>query len=145
MIQRILLGWDGSPPAKRALDIAVDLARRYDAEIVAVSVAYSPAHAETEDDRLESVHAARRYLTETLDAVRDRADRIGVDLEHVVIEGIHPSEEIANYAHEHGFDLVVVGHHRRRRAGRFLLHGLAERLLRSADMPVLVVGEDNGR
>jgi nucleotide-binding universal stress UspA family protein len=46
------------------------------------------------------------------------------------------------YAHEHRFDLVVVGHHRNRRLGRFLLHRLAERMSARADMPVLVVSDD---
>ncbi len=144
MFHRILIAWDGSRPARRALDLAVDHARRYQAEVVAVSVAYSPGHAETEADRVESVDAARAYLLETLAAVRDRADRVGVPLEHVVVEGDRPAESLLRYAHEHGFDLVVAGRHRRSRAGRVLLHGVAERLVSSSDIPVLVVGEGNG-
>ena len=142
MIQQILIAWDGSPPARYALDIAIEFARRYEAELVAASVAHSPAHAETEADRAESVDAARRYLEETLEAVADRAARVGVPLEHVIIEGHNPADDILGYAHEHGIDLVVVGHHRNRRPGRFLLHGLAERMIAHADMPVLVVSDE---
>lgn len=143
MFQRVLVGWDGSQPAKRALDVAVDLARRYDAEIVAVSIAHSPAHAETEADRIESVDAARAYLVESFANVSDRAHRVGVELEHVLIEGDHPADDLIAYAHEHGFDLVVVGHHRRR-AGRFVVHGLTKRLVDVCDVPVLVVTEPDG-
>jgi nucleotide-binding universal stress UspA family protein len=143
MFQRILLAWDGSEPALRALDLAVDLARRYDAEVVAASVAHSPAHAETEDDRVESVDAARRYLRESLEKVRDRADRVGVPLEQALIEGDHPAEDLLRYAHEHGFDLVVAGHHRGGRASRFLFRDLAETLVAAAAIPVLIVGERN--
>jgi nucleotide-binding universal stress UspA family protein len=144
MFQKILLAWDGSRAALRALDLAVDIARRYDAELCAVGVAHSPAHAETGADRRESADAARRYLEETLAQVRDRADRVGVALELAIVEGDHPPEDILRYAHEHGFDLVVAGHHRGRRVGRALLHGVAERLVDAADVPVLVVGERNG-
>ena len=56
MIQQILIAWDGSPPARYALDLAIDFARRYEAELVAASVAHSPAHAETEGDRAEWMH-----------------------------------------------------------------------------------------
>jgi nucleotide-binding universal stress UspA family protein len=143
VIQQILIAWDGSPPARYALDVAVDLARRYEAELVAASVAHSPAHAETEADRVESVDAARRYLEETFAAVADRARRVGVPLEHVVIEGDRPADDILAYAHEHGFDLVVVGHHRNRRPGRFLLHGVAERMIAQAGVPVLVVSAEH--
>jgi nucleotide-binding universal stress UspA family protein len=144
MFQRILIAWDDSKPARRALDLAIDLARRYEAEIVAASVAHSPGHAETEADRVESVETTRRHLVESLAGIRDRADRVGVPLEHVVIEGDRPAEDLLRYAHEHGFDLVVAGHHRGGRAGRFLLHGLAERLVDASSVPVLVVGEGNG-
>lgn len=145
MFQRLLLAWDGSPPAQRALDLAVDIARRYGAEIVAVSVAHSPTHAETEEDRLESVAAARAFLEESFARVRDRAERAGVAVEQVIIEGEQPADDLVRYAHEHGFDLVVAGHHRgRRRPGRLVLHGLADRLVAHADLPVLIAGDRGG-
>ena len=144
MIQRILVAWDGSDVARRALDVAIDIARRYDAELVAASVAYSPPHAETEADRLESVDAARRYLTETLDRVRDRADRVGVPLQQEVIEGCEPAKDLLAFGHEHAFDLIVTGHHRTGRAGRLLLQGVPEHLVAAADIPLLVVSESNG-
>jgi nucleotide-binding universal stress UspA family protein len=144
MFQRILIAWDGSRVALRALDVALDVARRYDAELVAASVAYSPAHAETEEDRAESALAARQHLEETFDGVRDRAERIGVPLEHVIIDGDHPAQDLLGYVHEHAFDLVVAGHHRSSRAGRLLLHGVPERLVSAAEVPVLIVSDQNG-
>lgn len=147
MFRRLLLAWDGSPPARRALDLAIDLARRYDAAIVAASVAHSPAHAETEEDRRESVEAARQFLEESFLYARDRADRAGVLIEQVIIEGLdrEPADDLIGYAHEHGFDLVVAGHHRgRRRPGRLVLHGLADRLVSHADLPVLIAGDRGG-
>jgi nucleotide-binding universal stress UspA family protein len=144
MFQRILIAWDGSRVALRALDLALDVARRYDAELVAASIAYSPAHAETEEDRAESALAARRHLEETFAQVRDRADRIGVPIEHVIIDGDHPAQDLLAYAHAHAFDLVVAGHHRSSRAGRLLLHGVPERLVSAAELPVLIVGDQNG-
>jgi nucleotide-binding universal stress UspA family protein len=65
MFQRILLAWDGSQVSLSAFDAAIDVARRYEAELVAVSIAYSPAHAETAADRDETADAAHRYLTQT--------------------------------------------------------------------------------
>jgi len=142
MFTRLLLAWDGSPSAQRALDLAVSVARRYGAEIVAASVAHSPTHAETEEDRVESVDATRRFLEESFSRVRDRAERAGVAVEHVIVEGEEPADDIIRYAHEHGFDLVVAGHHRGgRRPGRLVLHGLADRLVAHSDVPVLIVGD----
>lgn len=145
MFQRIMLTWDGSDVARNAFDVAIDIARRYEGELVAVSVAYSPAHAETHADRQESADAAHRYLVETFREVADRAHRAGVDVEHQIIEGDTPARALLDHAHEHGFDLIVCGHHRTRRAGRMLLHDVADDLFRDALTPVLIVGENSRR
>jgi nucleotide-binding universal stress UspA family protein len=145
MFQRIMLTWDGSDVALGAFDVAIDVARRYQGELVAVSVAYSPAHAETHADRRESADAAHRYLEESFREVEDRAHRAGVEVEHQIIEGDPPAQALLRHAHEHGFDLIVCGHHHVRRAGRLLLHDVADDLFREARTPVLVVGERSQR
>jgi nucleotide-binding universal stress UspA family protein len=141
MFQRFLIAWDGSQVALRAFDVAIDITRRYEGELVAISIAYSPAHAETSSDREESSEAARRYLHESFAEVRDRADRAGVTVEHQIIQGDHPARALIDHAHQHGFDLIVCGQHHSRRAGRLLLHGVAEDLVNAATIPVLVIGE----
>jgi nucleotide-binding universal stress UspA family protein len=141
MFQRIMVTWDGSSVARGAFDVGIDVARRYDAELVAVSVAHSPAHAETDADRAESSDAAHRYLEDTFHEIADRAHRAGVDVEHQIIDGDTPARALLDHAHEHGFDLIVCGHHHMRRSGRLLLRGIAEQLIGEARVPVLVVGE----
>lgn len=142
MFQRILIAWDGSEVALRALDVAIDITRRYEAELVAVSIAHSPVHAETSADRAESADAARRYLRESFEEVRDRAERAGVEVEHHILEGESPSRVILDHAHEHGFDLIVSGHHHARRAGRLLLSGLAQSFIADTTVPVLIVPDE---
>lgn len=143
MFQRIVISWDGSDAALRAFDVAIDLTRRYQAELVAVSIAYSPAHAETDADREESASAARRYLQESFAEVKDRAERVGIDVEHHIIAADHPVPAILAYVHEHGFDLIVCGHHHGSRAGRHLLASFAGDLVSAATTPLLVVGESD--
>jgi nucleotide-binding universal stress UspA family protein len=141
MFQRILIAWDGSAVSRRAFDLAIDLGRRYESDLVAVSVAYSPAHAETRADRAESADAARRYLHSTFAAVRDRAERAGVGVRHEIVEGDEPSQVLLEHAREHGFDLIVAGHHHEARAGRLLLRGVGEQLVARSGIPVMIVGE----
>jgi nucleotide-binding universal stress UspA family protein len=144
VFQRIMFTWDGSDVALRAFDVAIDLARRCGGELVAVSVAYSPAHAETHADREESAEAARRYLERTFGEVADRAHRAGVDVAHEIIESDTPAQALAAHCRDHDFDLIVCGHHHGARVGRLLLHDIAEDLVGEAMAPVLVVG-DPGR
>lgn len=140
MFQRILTAWDGSRLALRALDVAIELARRFEADLVAVSIAYSPAHAETHADRAETIDAARRYLTTSFIEVRDRAERAGLIVDHVVIADERPARAILAYAREHSADLIVCGHHQDSFSGRLLLRGTAQELVQVAETPVLVVG-----
>ena len=140
MFQRILLAWDGSELALRAFDVAIDICRRYDADLVAVSVAHSPAHAETAADRAQTIAAARRYLAGSFEQVTDRAHRAGVEVEHRIVDGEQPARVLLTYAHEHGFDLIVCGHHHSGRAGRLLLRGIVPALIENG-LPVLVVND----
>lgn len=140
MFQRILLAWDGSEVALRAFDAAIDVTRRYDAELVAVSIAYSPAHAETTADRDETVEAAHEYLTQTLADVVDRAQRAGIDVTHEIIDGQSAAKTLLDYAHTHGFDLIVCGHHRAGRVGRLLLKDVAAQLIENG-APILVIND----
>jgi nucleotide-binding universal stress UspA family protein len=141
MFQRILFAWDGSDLALRAFDAAIDVTRRYEAELVAVSVAYSPAHAETAADRIETSRAAHRYLESSFAEVADRASRAGVDVTHEIVDGETPARALVDHAAEHGFDLIVCGHHHDGRAGRLLLTGITHDLLRASSVPLLIVSD----
>jgi nucleotide-binding universal stress UspA family protein len=128
MFQRILVAWDGSELAERALEMAVDIACTYEAEIVAASV-LAPAG----DPHLLESAFARAY--------QECADR-GVEVEHQIIEGGHPAHDLLEYAHEHGFDLLVIGHHRHDRPEGIRLHGMTQHLVSAAQLPMLVVGSE---
>ena len=125
MFQRILVAWDGSELAGQALDLAVDLARTYRAEVVAASVLAPGADGRA----LDAAFAAAR---------ESRCG--GVEVEHAVIRGRHPAADLLGFAHEHGFDLLVIGHHRDTGPGRLALHGVTEHLVSASRVPVLVVG-----
>lgn len=140
MFHHTLLAWDGSPSAQRTVDVVIDLARRYDADVTMASVGYAPAHAETTADRRESVGAARRRLEESFERIRDRAERADVELDQHILESEDPADALLGYVHEHAFGLVVVRHHARGRGGRVLFGGLSDRLTRNPRIPVLVIG-----
>ena len=54
--------------------------QRYGPRLVAVSIAYTPAHAETASDRRQTVDAAEQYLRQTFADVADCAQRAGVEV-----------------------------------------------------------------
>jgi nucleotide-binding universal stress UspA family protein len=120
MFDRILVGIDGSEQAWRALDVAGNLARQCDAELVALHVVHRQAQpsvlrelAEVEHMPLEEEQA--RYAADLAmgDALaRDAADRLRAQgVERVVsrvAEG-SPARQIVELAQREGVDLIVLG------------------------------------
>jgi len=148
MFQHILVLWDGSDLSERAFAIASDLGDVYGAEITAVCVVERPrSHHRTLTGRHH--HHTRRSGSplstgdpvQALFAERHTDDRAGQHpAELMVVYGHDVVADLLDLAYEHGSDLVVVGHHSHHRPDHILPHGLTERLLLSAALPVLVVG-----
>jgi nucleotide-binding universal stress UspA family protein len=117
-VDEILVATDGSDGAERAGDHAVAIARATDARLHALTVG---------DDDDPARHLA------------DRAREAGVDAVEIVRTG-KPHAAIREYAAVVDADLVVLGTHGRSGVERALLGSVAERTLRTATRPVLVVG-----
>jgi nucleotide-binding universal stress UspA family protein len=147
MYDRILVPTDGSDVAEAAVDQAVDIAEKYDAEVHALYVADTDAIAyslgtEQVDRIRQGNFAEMTELREKAEAatgyVADRAAKHGLEVvEHHA--GGQPHDMIADYAEDHDIDLVVMGSHGRSGVRRALLGSVTERTLRSTHVPVLVV------
>jgi len=132
MPHKILVAYDGTNAADRAFEVALDVARRFDAHLHVVAAA-STAEIETHVmlDRLRVECAA--YL-ETL---RARGAAANVDVEVEVSEGI-PTWEIATVARRIGADLIVIGHRQRGLLRRCMEASVGKRVLERAPCDVLV-------
>lgn len=135
---RILVGLDFSDTSERALEAALDLARRH------APVELHVATVIDEDDSLSPYRRSRESLVEIGDRVRDRltalARKAAPDLRTIAHVRVgHAAEELAQLAAEVEADQIVVGTHGRRGLRRLLLGSVAEGVVRIAPCPVLVV------
>ena len=79
---------------------------------------------------------------EKAEAVFDEAREIAADRDETVetvLEFGDPDNVIIEYADEHDVDRIVMGSHCRAGAERFLVGSVAERVVRRAPVPVMVV------
>ena len=102
-MKKILVAYDGGEPARRALDLAVDLAQRFGATVGVVSV--TPVHpgrvaVDPWDDR--EVHLGE--LLEAQAILRDK----GIEAEMLAPAG-DPASTIERVAVDGGFDTIVIG------------------------------------
>jgi len=137
MYEDILVPTDGSDGASAALDEAIDLAAAFDATVHSLYVVDINA-ASTESGALDLVESFEQRGESVVDAATERADEAGVDAVGSVVTG-KPYRDIIDYADEHGIDLVVMGTHGRTGLERYLLGSVTEKVVRTADVPVLTV------
>ena len=131
-MKNILLAYDGGEPAKRALTMAIELTKTFDANLSVVSVVpvrngRSPI--DPWDDR--SVHAQ-----ELLEARRLLQDA-GVEAEMIEPAG-DPAKEIEKIVHAGNFDTVVIGSRGLGALDRMLQGSVSEHVATHADATVVV-------
>lgn len=109
MFRKILVANDGSEGAKKSVQVAIDLATRYAAELHAISVEeHLPHYAATVGEVIEAKQDAADYFRQVTREAELAALARGVRLTSHVVPG-HEVETIVTFAKEHGFDLLVIG------------------------------------
>ncbi|HEV7391401.1 MAG TPA: universal stress protein [Burkholderiales bacterium] len=151
MYRRILVPVDGSATATLGLRHAVDLAKALGAQIRLLTVvdelvipsvdAYAPV------DLANRIAILKEGGKKVLDAAAAFVAENAVESEEALVEthGEHVSSAILRDAKEWGADLIVMGTHGRRGLTRLLLGSDAERVLRDAPAPVLLVRTDDAK
>lgn len=137
-MRRILVPLDGSKLAEKALEVAADLARRHDGELelltVIDTVVANGFNQFASVEHIPITRAVEAYMESTAAAWKD----IPVVDSHVVMAP-SPAATIVGFAEEGGFDAIVMASHGRSGLGRWLLGSTAEKVVRSSNVPILVV------
>jgi len=141
MFQKILFATDFSEASKRALAQAEDLARATHAELLVLHVReefpfLGPDGSGYLPPELEAQQSAA--VAQLLEAQTGELKERGIVCRGLSVLGA-PHQRIANVAEQEKVDMIVVGSHGRRALGRLVLGSVAERLVRTASVPVLVV------
>lgn len=139
MFERVLVAYDGSKGARRALEVAVDLARRDDAELIGLAIeAHLPHYAATVGEVQEELRFEERACARLLMEASAYAAEQGVPMRTEIRAG-RPAQEIVRSARDHGADLVVIGHSGLAGVWGLLLGATAEKVSRHAACSILIV------
>ena len=140
MYDRILVALDGSPLAEQALPHAIAHAERFGGELVLLRVleplrlrsGLSPVAIERTEER------TRRLVQEYLESITARVEEQGVPVRAVTVEG-RSHQEIIRFAESNQIDLIVISSRGASGLSRWLMGSVADRVVRGARMPVLLV------
>jgi len=148
MSTQILVPLDGSPLAEQALGCAITLSRGMPAEIILLRAVAIPPEA---IDVLDSAGVEGTALMERLSAqattylgtIVHQLQDSGLEV-HAVVRSGPAAETIVDYAQEAGIQQIVMATHGYTGVSRWTHGSVAERVLQSAGMPVLLTRAKEG-
>lgn len=147
-ISKIMVGIDGSEESVNAADYAIAIAKRHNAELIAVNVltsdigyAYSSPGVESPPLTIrEIILLAEDEVKKWLDDIKEKADKSGIQFRsEIIMAKRSATSTMLDYAEEQNINLIVVGTRGRSRIKKMLLGSIASGLVTYASCPVLVV------
>ena len=141
--KKIICPIDFSDFSRRALEVAAELAKRFDADLHVIHIFQLPAvalpYAMYEMPR-ELEDKIKHELSDKLNEFIEETDTATVNITCGLGQGI-PDAEILSAANKHEADIIVMGSRGRTGLARILLGSVAERVIRFADVHVMIVRE----
>ena len=131
------------PANERAFSFALAQAKEFGSDLILFH-AYDTlvvAASETSGIRYYDYAAAARSEKKHLEPLAQRVHDAGLACEIVVRPGL-PADEILAYTGERAIDRIVMGTHSPGAIGKLLVGSVAEAVLRTACLPVYIVGPD---
>ncbi|GLI36158.1 universal stress protein [Desulforhabdus amnigena] len=137
MFSKLIVAYDGSKQSEKAYKLALDIASKFSAKMMVLSVAHPPEPPITVE--FEAVlESATEYFEGHFKCLKELAESAGVDATFLVKVG-HPAEQIVHLANEENADAIVMGHRGESLLQRWLLGSVAKRVISYAHCTVIVV------
>lgn len=130
MFKTILVPTDGSEYAGRAEDAAISLASKYDARIVGVYV--------IDEKLIYPYDVLEDEGKSILKNLSEKAKKEGVIVDEILVFG-DPRKDLITITKRMNADIVVIGTHGKKGLEKLLLGSVAESIIKSVDIPVLLV------
>ena len=150
MFERILIATDGSKHSERAAEAGIEMAKLYGSAVTALFVVdigkeYAPLGdliSKVADDMIAGIRGnLQKQGDEATKRVEEIAEKAGIAVTKKITEG-YPAEDIIQIAEEGDMNLIVMGGIGATGLERFLLGSVADKVVRSSRIPVLVVRKE---
>ena len=140
--KKILIPFDGSKFSKKAIKVAMDLAKKYKASITVlncISGFYTGRW--YVDNRIADEQFQKEYqkIKNELKKIKSNAEHEGVKTSIKISETPKIVNKIAEFARKDDVDLIIMGSHGRTGFDKMILGSKAEGTLQRVKCPVMVI------
>ncbi len=138
-IKKVLAPVDGSEASKRALEMAIVIAKEAHAKLTVLEVIeefgplpgfYGAAP--------EGVDRVKWISEQRFELIHPMLEEENVEWDRLVVEG-YPADKICEVCETGGYDMIVMGSKGRSAVGRFLIGSISDRVVHHANCSVTVV------
>jgi nucleotide-binding universal stress UspA family protein len=137
MIRKMLIAYDGSEPADKAFDCALEIAAKFSAKLEVAGVIRPPDFGGAVESTA-MIEQGKKAFHEQTRKLYDRARRAGISVHSHSLVG-HPGDQIIRYAAEGGIDLIVLGFRGKSGVARWLTGSTTKQVMGHAHCSVLIV------
>ena len=128
---KILVGYDRSEEAGRALELALQHAKAFGAKVYVLT-----SRSKGTDEEVPDIEKDEENLAK----VEKRLQEAGVECEtHLMIRGSTPAEDLIEFAEEKHVDEIIVGVAKKSRVGKLIFGSNAQYVILHAPCPVMTV------
>ena len=149
LFSKILVPIDGSEPSFHAAGVAINIANKFNSEIIVLYVVVSPSKSEYANltglvtpKQIEMIienakKESKKWFKRLEDMVKEKDSIIKIST-RVILTGIAVYGEVIQYAQQESIDLIVIGTRGKSGIKKLLLGSTASGVVTYANCPVLV-------
>ena len=128
---KILVGYDRTAEAGRALDLAIRHAKAFGAKVYVLT-----SRSTGKDEELPEIERDEELLLNA----KKMLEEAGVESEtHLMIRGETPAEDLIDFAEKNEVDEIIVGIAKKSRVGKLIFGSNAQYVILHAPCPVVTV------
>jgi len=130
-LMKLLVGYDGSAAAEKALELAMEKAKIKNARLYVVT-----SMSKGTESQLHDIQEKEK----TLEDIKQRVQARGIDGDTILlIRGVDAGEDLVQFANENNIDEIFVGVKKRSRVEKMILGSTAQHVILHANCPVTTV------
>lgn len=109
MYKKVLVGYDGSVGAEKALINAIEISKAFQSKLVALWIGgFRPYYHETVAEIDEESKAVDSFSAKLKKKLKEKSHIEGIEIEYAHLQG-NPAKLIVEYADKNQFDVIAMG------------------------------------